>query len=164
MWIVRRLCFWLAILVLSIGPVACGSKIQSSEPEQKVPNNYQSAGDPFLLFQKYCDLEQKQKYADVYSLLSQNRKKYLKKYDVRNAEQYRVFRENSEASWSSFSINRKSVEHGSKVTIGGQAVVEESGEKEKVNYVCVLIKEGSSWRVDDWKYQSAEGKSDPEKK
>lgn len=151
MWILKRLCFWLAILVISIGLVACGS-------------NKQSSGDPFLLFQKYCDLEQKQKYADIYSLLSQNRKKHLEKYDVRNAEQYRVFRENSEASWSDFSINRKAVEHESRATIGGQAVVEESGEKEKVDFVCVLIKEGSSWKVDDWKYRSAEGKSDSGKK
>jgi hypothetical protein len=160
MWPLKRSCFWCAIIFMCIGPVACQSKKQSSESERKGLANYQGIENPFVLFQKYCDLEQKQEYADIYGLLSQKRKKYLERFNVKNAEQYRDLRESSEAIWNEFSVDQKSMDNGSKVTVTGQAVVEESGEKEKVAYKCILIKEGHTWKIDDWTYQSAKGTSD----
>jgi hypothetical protein len=100
----------------------------------------------------YCELESSQRYEMLYGLISEHRKKSLEKFQVRNAAQYKAFRDSSEARWSEFAVDKKSLNRSGTVSIDGHAKIEESGEVESVSFRARLIKENGSWKVDEWKY------------
>jgi hypothetical protein len=87
----------------------------------------------------------------TYSLLSEANKGRLgEKYKVKTAEQYHVFRQDSEASWSDFVITGSSTEHDGKIIFSGRAKVEETGVAEEVEFRCVLVRQGGNWTVDSY--------------
>lgn len=103
------------------------------------------------VLRKYFECEIRRDYLSTYSLLSEANKGRLgEKYKVKTAEQYHVFRQDSEASWSDFVITGSSTEHDGKIIFSGRAKVEETGVAEEVEFRCVLVRQGGNWTVDSY--------------
>ncbi len=125
-----------------------GTRVQDNSNRRPDAN----ANEPSAVLKLYCEFEQKQEYAKMYALLSDRRKKYLEKFNVRNSEQYRDLRESSEAAWSDFVIEGSSDQPDGRVSFVGHARVEETGEARQLPFEAILSKERGKWKVDDWKY------------
>jgi hypothetical protein len=132
------------------GPSGIESDAKDRRNNKATSNQY--TGEASAVLKEYCDLEREQNYAKIYDSLSRARKKYLEKFNVRSAEQYRELRESSEASWSDFVIENRSEEGDGRVSFAGHARVEETGEARQVHFKAILIRENATWKVDDWKY------------
>jgi len=128
------------------------SPISRSTPEQAAKNESRPLLEASSVLAGYCELDSSQSYEELYDLLSKHRKESLEKYQVRNAKQYRDFRESSEARWSEFVLEKRSLDRNGVVIIDGHAKIEESGVVESVSFKAKLIQENGGWKVDDWKY------------
>jgi len=150
--------FWLGLaMLLAFAPgVACrgGKGTATAESSMNVMERARDdeTNAASVVLQQYCDLESKQEYAKLYSLLSGRRKKYLEKFKVHNAEDYRKLRESSEASWSGFVIEVHAKQVNGSIIFEGRAHVEESGQVEEQHFKAVLALEKGLWRLDDWVY------------
>ena len=102
--------------------------------------------------QTYFSLEEEQKYADIYDLLSQRLRNDLKNFDVSSPEEYRALRLKSEARWFDFRILSKHEVNSTTVRFKVRATVEESGEREEVVSTYYLIESNGTWKLDRWEY------------
>jgi hypothetical protein len=125
------------------------SQIQKSE-NSKIVTLQENAE---VVAKRFFELETKEDFIHQYNLLSIASKKDLgQKNHVVTAEQYCDYRSNLEAMWSEFVITEKLPEGDKGVVFSGHAKVEENGESSIVNFKCILVKEGTEWKVDRFKY------------
>lgn len=131
--------------------VAAERKATLVEPEQTAAQmNDRRAAERFLT--EWFDLEDRQKYSEMYSRLSQRYREELRKTEnVQNAAGYERLRRSSEARWFGFKVREIKVASRSRVEAVVSATVEETGERESVEVRCVLQKEAGRWTLDDWR-------------
>jgi hypothetical protein len=149
-----------ALFLAAMLPVGCRQQHDNSaqgslaNPNPNIQNETGSedANDPSALLRSYCNLDEQQQYEKLYTLLSKRQKKNLQRVGVGNSAQYEQLRESSEAAWSSFVVERKSIGADGAVTFVGRATIEENGETERVKFKARVVKEDEKWKLDAWKY------------
>ena len=124
----------------------------AAEPGQTAaPMNDRRAAERFLA--EWFDLEERQKYSEMYPRLSQRYREELRKtVNVRTPAGYDRLRRSSEARWFGFKVREIKVASQSRVEAVVSATVEETGERESVEVRCVLRKEAGRWTLDVWRY------------
>ena len=134
---------------LYIGAASCAL---AAEPGQTAAQmNDRRAAERFLT--EWFDLEERQKYSEMYPRLSQSYREELRKTEnVRNPAGYEQLRRSSEARWFGFKVREIKVASQSRVEAVVSATVEETGERKSVEVRCVLQKEAGRWTLDDWQY------------
>ena len=132
---------------LCIGAASC---VLAAEPGQTAAQmNDRRAAERFLT--EWFDLEERQKYSEMYPRLSQRYREELRKTaNVRNPAGYERLRRSSEARWFGFKVREIKVGSPSRVEAVVSATVEETGERESVEVRCVLQKRAGRWTLDDW--------------
>jgi hypothetical protein len=139
----------LSIIIIGCIFTSCASKPTNT---RKIKSNI-AEDEALNLITKYFELETQEKYEGIYSLLSTSRKKQLEKCKVKTPKDYKFFRNESEASWSDFKIEKRTLIEDQMILFEGQAKVEETGEASLVLFKCVVKKEENHWKIDEWKYQ-----------
>ncbi len=71
---------------------------------------------------------------------------------IHAAEQYQAYRQELEALWSEFSITGRSAEQDGRVVYAGHAKVDETGLISDASFRCVVVKEGGTWKIDEFTY------------
>ena len=131
---------------LYIGAASCAL---AAEPGPAAQMNDRRGAERFLT--EWFDLEERQKYSEMYPRLSQRYREELRKTEnVRNPAGYERLRRSSEARWFGFKVREIKVASQSRVGAVVSATVEETGERESVEVRCVLKKEAGRWTLDDW--------------
>ena len=130
--------------------IGAASSALAAEPGQTAARlNDRRAAERFLT--EWFDLEERQKYSEMYPRLSQRYREELRKTaNVRNPAGYERLRRSSEARWFGFKVREIKVGSPSRVEAVVSATVEETGERESVEVRCVLQKRAGRWTLDDW--------------
>jgi len=139
-------------MLFHAGHIGVASFAQAAEPGQTAaPMNDRCAAERFLT--EWFDLEERQKYFEMYSRLSRRYREELRATEnVRTPAGYDRLRRTSEAKWFGFKVREIKVALPSRVEAVVSGTVEESGERESVEVRCVLRKEAGRWTLDDWRH------------
>lgn len=141
-----------SLMAMTLPLLILGAQTPPVAGQNNGPGMGREVKDASSVLETYCELERRQKYAQIYMMLSRRYKQYLERFGVYDAAQYRRLRVSSEAGWSDFVIEHRSAEGVCKFLFTGTARVEESGEVQTVRFTVILVKEEGKWKVDDWKY------------